>query len=143
MPYASQAKIELAAGGAVRLRDLADWDGDQAVDAAVIAEAQAAADGWIDSYLRMRFATPIAAPSTTLVRIAAEEAVYWMLERRGMAGPQDVESRKRREAWLRDCASGAVRPDEPLPAQSTAVQSAWVDDPGRAVSRDGLKGGVW
>ncbi len=64
-------------------------------------------------------------------------------DRAGRATEHDVEDRKTRETWLRDCAGGRARPDEPLPAPSTAVKSAWVEDPGRAVSRDGLKGGVW
>ncbi len=142
-PYASQTQIQLAAGGAVKLVELADWDDDGAADGDVIAMVQAAADGWIDSYLRARFATPVATPSDTLVRVAAEESVYVLRLRRQMVTELDTEARKQRETWLRDCAKGLVRPDEPLPAASTAVKSAWVEDPGRAVSRDGLKGGVW
>lgn len=144
MPYASQTKIELAAGGAARLVELSDWDGDADVDADVVEESQAAADGWIDSYLRMRFATPIPTPSSTLVRLAADEAVYWMREKRGMLSQQDIEARKGRETWLRDCSKGLVRPDEPLPPPSSAIATTWVDDTTeRDVSRETLKGGVW
>jgi phage gp36-like protein len=143
MPYATQDQIQLAAGGAARLVELADWNRDGAIDADVIAMAQSAADGWIDSYLRARFATPIATPSDTLVRLAADEAVYVFRQRVGMLSQSDADDRKSRETWLRDCARGVVRPDEPLPEKSTAVKSAWVDDPGRSISREGLKGGVW
>ncbi len=88
MAYASQTHIELAVGGATRLRELADWDDDGEVDAGVIAEAQAAADGYIDSYARTRYATPIETPSATLIRVAAEEAVYWMRSKRGVVGEE-------------------------------------------------------
>lgn len=141
MAYATQTQIQLAAGGAARLVQAADWDNDGALDTDVLAQAQNAADGWIDSYARLRFATPIAAPSTTLVRIAAEEAVYWLRKQRGMVTDDDRKDHEERERWCKDLAAGRVRPDEPLPAESTAVQSAWVDRPEtEPVSREGTKG---
>lgn len=140
MPYATQTQIQLAAGGAERLVQLADWDNDGVVDAAVIAEAQNAADGWIDSYARSRFATPIASPSSTLVRVAAEEAVYWLRKQRGLITDDHRSDHEERERWCKDLAAGRVRPDEPLPAQSTAVRSAWVSNDDNEISREKLKG---
>ncbi len=141
MPYATQAQIQIAAGGADKLVQLADWDHDGVVDADVLAQAQAAADGWIDGYARSRFATPIAVPSSTLIRVAAEEAVYWMRKQRSMLSEDDRKDHEERERWCKDLSAGRVRPDEPLPAQSTAVQSAWVDRPDeQPVSRERLQG---
>lgn len=141
MPYATQAQLELAAGGAARLTSLTDWNQDGSGDAAVIAEALAVADGLIDGYARSRYATPIANPSDTLRRVAAQEAVYWLRSSRGMASDADRADHEERLEWMRDLATGKVRPDEPLPASSTAVKSAWVSaDSDRAVTRDNLKG---
>lgn len=140
MAYASQTDIEMAAGGADKLVQLADWDGDGDVDATVIAAAQAYADGLIDSYARRRYATPIASPTSTLVAKAAEECIYWMRERRSIRSEDDRVSHDERIAWLRDLSNGLVRPDEPLPTKSTAVRSAIVDRSTQDVSRDGLKG---
>ncbi len=144
MAYASQSAIELAAGGAARLVELADQDGDGTADAAVIARAQAAADSFIDPFLRVRFDTPIANPSESLIRLAADEAVYQMRRWRTMVSQQDLEDRKERERECKDYQTGARRPDEPLPAKSTAIRSGIVaiDSDASPVSRDGTKG-MW
>lgn len=141
MAYATQTQIQMAAGGPDRFVQLADWNGDGTVDADVIAEAQARADGWIDQYLRERYTTPIATPSDTLIRLAADEAVYWLRKSRGLLAQdeQDVEQRKDRERQLQDMAAGKIRPDEPLPTKSTAVGAAFVENCS-PVSRAGLKG---
>lgn len=140
MPYATQTQIQLAAGGASRLVELADWDGDGVADADVIAQAQSAADGWIDGYARVRFATPISAPSSSLIRVAAEEAVYWLRKQRNMITDDYRLDHEERERWCKDMASGKVRPDEPLPTKSTAVRSAYVSGDERPVSREKLRG---
>lgn len=127
MPYATQAQIALAIGGTARLVELADFDGDGAVDADAIARAQDAADGFIDPFLRVRYATPIATPSSSLVRLAADQAVYEMKKWRGMLTELDLKDLERRERELQDYAKGLRRPDEPLPAKSTATRSGWVD----------------
>lgn len=131
----------MAAGGADRLLSLADWDGDGAIDADVITEAQKRADGWIDGYLRLRFETPIATPSDTLKRLAADEAVYWMRSSRGMVGEPEMKKREERERELELMRDGKLRPDEPLPKPSTAVKSALVAL-GGDVTREGTKG-MW
>ncbi len=139
--YATESQIQFAAGGPERFRALFDWDGDNVADATVIAEAQARADGWCDGYLRMRYATPIATPSDTLIRLAADEAIYWTRSVRNMAGPEDLEKRKERVAEMEAMRDGKLRPDEPTPAKSTAVKSVFVENCS-PMSRNGLKG-VW
>lgn len=142
MTYASQDQIQLAAGGSDRFTSLTDWDGDGTPDPGVIAEAQARADGWLDGYLRQRYSTPIAAPTDTLQRLAADECVYWLRSKRGMLGPEDIEQRKEREREMEKYRKGELRPDEPLPAKSSAVVSAIVPNGSCEVSRDSLKG-IW
>jgi phage gp36-like protein len=141
MAYASQADIQNAIGGPERLVELADWDNDGAVDPDVIARGQAAADGWIDGYLRLRYATPIAAPTATLVLLAADEAIYQIRKSRGMLGPEDHKQRETREREMEAYRRGELRPDDPLPAPSTAVRAKVVPACG-AVTRDGTKG-MW
>lgn len=139
MPYASQTEIQHAAGGAERLIQLADWDADGVIDAAVIAEAQEKSDAWIDQYLRMRYGSPVANPSATLRGYAAEQAVYWMKQARSMVGPDEQKQLENRQAQLVAMSKGEIRPDEPLPAKSTAVRPSFRER-GGDVSRDKLKG---
>lgn len=139
MAYATQTEIQMAAGGTDRFLSLTDWNGDGSVDADVVTEAQSRADGWIDGYLRLRYSTPIANPSATLARLAADEAVYWMRKSRGMLGEQDIEQRKERERELEAMRDGKLRPDEPTPAKSSAVVAVVVENC-NPVSRSGLKG---
>lgn len=143
MAYATQAQIQMAAGGADKFLELADWNGDGSVDTDVIAEAQSRADGWIDGYL-VRYGTPIEQPSDTLIRLAADEAVYWLRQSRGMLAmyPEAVEARKDRERQLEEMRDGKIRPGYPLPAKSTSVVAAVVDNCG-PISREGLKGSIW
>lgn len=141
MAYATQDMIQMAAGGAERLVQLADWDGDGAIDADVIAAAQAAADGWIDSYLRTHYATPIASPTETLRRMSAAECVYWMRCSRGMQlGDHDVEGRKLRTDQLLLMQQRKLLPDDPPPVASTVAKRAVFVDSDRDVSRENLKG---
>src|SRR5688572_8018645 len=129
MSYATDAEIQHAAGGATRLTELADWNGDGIADIAEIAEAAKKADGWIDGFLRIRFATPIANPSATLKQIAADETVYRLKTAKSTMGltQADIDSRTDRMRQLELMGKGVIRPDEPLPAQSTAVKSAIVE----------------
>lgn len=137
--YATQAQIELAAGGAELFRSLADWDGDGVADANVIAQAQESADGWIDGYLRLRFETPVLNPSTDIQRLAADEAVYWMKSKRRMLSEDDRTDRTEREREMGEYRDGKRRPDEPNPVKSTAVKSAYVANCSD-MSRENLKG---
>lgn len=139
MPYATQAQIESAAGGATRFLQLADWNLDGAVDASVVAEAQARADGWIDEYLRHREATPIENPTDTLIRLAADEAVYWLRKVRGMLTVEEIDQRKERERQLSEMRSGTLRyKNDPRP---NAKSAAFVENEAD-VSREGTKG-MW
>lgn len=142
MPYATTTQLELAAGGADRLVSLTDWDQDGDADADVLAEALSVADGLIDGYLRARgYNLPLANPTVSLQRVAAQEAIYWLRTQRGGASGDHVARHEENMAWLRDVAKGAVRVDEPSAPEAMTTRSAWVEPASdKAVSRESLKG---
>lgn len=127
----------------MRFAQLMDWNGTGVIDANAVTRALASADAWVDQYLRTRYATPVQNPSETLKRIAAEEAVYVLKQARGMDQLTDVDFDKRKErmAELEQMRRGALRPDEPTPAKSSAVKSAIVEMSGD-VTREKTKG-MW
>lgn len=142
MSYATDADIELAAGGEDRLRDLADWDEDQVADADVIAKAKASADGVIDGYLRLKLgpdalASVRANPTPTLAELAAAEAVYWMKSKRNMAGADDIDQRKERERQLKMMNAGSFRVADAPKAQ----RAVFIENDG-PVTRKGTRG-MW
>lgn len=148
MSYATDAEIQLAAGGEDRLVQLADWNEDGAVDADVIARAKAAADGVIDGYLRLKLGTADlervrANPTATLSELAAAEAVYWMKSRRNMAGADDIELRKERERQLKQMNAGSFRVDD----KPTSRRAVFIENDGdhgdvELVTRKN-SGGMW
>lgn len=140
MAYATVHDLENAAGGRDRLVQIADRDGDGEPDAALIAAAQAKAEGLIDSYAGKRYSVPVANPSAMLIQIAAEETIYQLLVRNppGVTD-DDRDERDRRLDWLKDLATGKVVPSDPLPAKSPTVRAGYHPSK-RAMSRDRSKG---
>ncbi|MDQ3295078.1 MAG: DUF1320 domain-containing protein [Myxococcota bacterium] len=137
----------MAAGGAQNFLELTDWNGDGVSDADVVAHAQAKADGWIDGFLRNRYTPlPLAAPSETLKRIAAEEAIYWLKQARNMVSITEAETQQRRdrERELEQMKAGTIRPDSAEIVPSTAGRSRIItsEDAELDVSRENLKG-LW
>jgi hypothetical protein len=140
MSYATQSDLELAAGGAVRFVQLTDWDGDGTADAGVIAQAQAAADGLVDSHLRRFSPGDLAAlratPTDTIKRIAAAEAIFWVLEKRRAITKDDLDLRALRITELTD-----MRADKLRAADEKTPRATFIDNDSD-VSRDGTKG-MW
>lgn len=140
MPYTTQPDLEAAAGGTSRLTELADWDGDNVPDAAAIAAAQAAADGWIDSHLRRFSAADLAAlraaPTATITRIAAAEAIFWLREKRQTITREELELREDRERQLK-----AMRVDDLRPSDTKTSRAEFIENDS-AVSRKGTEG-MW
>lgn len=140
MAYATQTQMEVAAGGAARLVELADWDNDGTADAAVISQCQAEVDSMIDSYAATRYAVPIEDPSLALQSIAAGAYVYWLRQKRSLVSEEHKLEHDERTAWLVRLSKGQVLPSDPTPTKSSAVKSAWVDRGTDDVSRDGTEG---
>lgn len=130
MGYITEQELEIFAGGAARLTELADWDQDGARDASVVDAAIANACAFVDGYLRHRVKTPVENPSATLKRLVGEEAVYWLRYSRPgtgvMIGDFDKDARAERVKLLESHRDGKLRLDEPMPAKSSAVRSSIV-----------------
>lgn len=141
MAYTTQEDLEHAAGGAEKLVELADRDNDGIIDAAYLARAQAAADGWCDSHLRKfspaDLAALRAAPTDTIRRLAAEETIY-VLRDWGPLGTsdQDLKKREMRAAELK-----LISADDLRVADTKTPRAQFVDNDDD-VSRDGTKG-MW
>ena len=141
MSYASQSDVQIAAGGVANLVSLTDQDNTGAIDLAVLAKVQAKADSTINSYLRLRYATPLVNPTEEIKDCAAALAVYYLREPKQMLTPPEIDAQKLRIGWLEGVRDGKIRIDEPAPAKSTAVKSAIVPLAGD-VTRDALRG-MW
>ena len=142
MSYTTQTEIENALGGPSKLIELADNNGDGALDAQVLADAQARCDGWIDGFL-WSYGTPIANPSTTLKQVAIEETVYQLRWARRMVSIEDRDDRERREKTLIRMSEGKERPESPRPTP-TVNRATFVDntDDEDLITRETLKG-MW
>lgn len=127
MTYATQMQIQIAAGGYNKLLELTDQESTNSINAAVLAEAQAKADAWMHSLIRMRLAVPVQNLTTegaaTMARLEADETVYQLIYASPMRviGENDAARRKLRQDELEAIASGKMRIDDPSPAASTAV----------------------
>src|SRR5690349_1322724 len=122
MAYSVQADVEIAVGGAARLVQLADYDGNGASDAGVVDAAIAEADALINSYASKRFAVPFAVAPSTIVRLSARMAARILRRNRQMVLASDVDEEKRDREWLEALAKGDVLPGvEPLPAKGSIV----------------------
>lgn len=140
MAYSTQSDLEDAAGGAARFNELADFDNDGAPDVAMIARAQAAADGFLDQHLRSGTHTSDdlarlrLTPTTTIRRIAADEAIFRMREQRRQVTEDDRKAQELRGAELKALQAGRNRADD-----TRAPRAAVVTNDGD-VSRETLKG---
>lgn len=142
MPYSTLADVTLAAGGAAKLIQLADYDGDGVVDAGVVDSAIADADGTIDTYLQKRFATPLAAATPAIRRCSARLAVYEMRTQRQMIDKPDEDRHAKDVEWLEAIRDGHNLPGvEPLPLKSSVqIDQVGDRDATLAVSTARLKG---
>lgn len=142
MPYASDADVERAVGGAANLVALADYDADGAADASVLAAAVAEADALIDTYASKRFAVPFVPAPPAIVALSARLAARVLRRNRGTTLAADVEAEKTDERWLTALSKGEVLPGvEPLPASGEiVVDSSGPRESTKAVSRERMKG---
>jgi hypothetical protein len=140
MAYTTQQDLDDAAGGSARFVELADFDGDGAADAAMVARCQAAADGFVDQHLRKYSPADLAAlratPTATIKRIAADEAIFRLREQRRQISEDDRKSQELRRDELR-----ALGADEIRPADTKTARARFVENESD-VSREGTKG-MW
>lgn len=106
MPYCTQSDVEESAGGAARLRQLADWDSNGAVDA--LANPIAKAEAWINSYVERQRAVPLD-PVPEIIRwTCADEVVYRLKKARGPISDDEHRAHEERERWLEGIAEGKI-----------------------------------
>jgi phage gp36-like protein len=108
--YCTQADIENEVGGAVKLRQLADWDNDGVADADAIAKIIVKVASWIDSYARRRHSVPFVEGDvpTEIVELAAAEALYRIRKARRTPTDDERDDHVERHGWLKDLAAGRV-----------------------------------
>ena len=138
MAYTTQSDLDDAAGGAARLLELCDFDGDGAPDVSMIARAQAAADGFIDQHLRKYSPADLArlraTPTASIKRIAADETIFRMREQRRQVSDDDRKSQELRGKELQALRVDDLRPDDQKTPRATFVEND------SDVSRETLKG---
>jgi len=130
VPYSTQADLESAVGGARRLVELADWDGDGIPDADRIADAITKADALIDSFASKQFHVPFSPVPPIIAQHSATLAKLSLARRRGLLTHDELEewdsitsTDAKKPGWLYLLARGVVTPGgDPLPlAHSTMV----------------------
>ncbi|MFH0901890.1 MAG: DUF1320 domain-containing protein [Pseudomonadota bacterium] len=140
MAYCSQADVTKAAGGAAKLVELTDIEASGTLNTAVLNDAIAEADAWIDGYLQKRYSVPLASTPEDIRRLAAREVVFLLKDARRATTDDDKSHHEERLLLLRDVAKGirglAV---EPLPAASSNVAPEVMErDSDESISRQTL-----
>ena len=117
MSYATQADLE-ARFGASEVLQLADRDGNGAIDTGVLDMTLADTDAEIDAYLVGRYSLPLATVPSNLVRIACDIARYRLWK--DMASEEVRQRYADAVRYLEKVASGALSlgPDGSGDAQS-------------------------
>ncbi len=120
------------AGGLAELEQLLPDTAPGLVDAGDIrdywiAEAIRRGDDRVDSYLRPRYKTPLASPAPHLVRLAAEEAVYWLWTVAGNVPAERVTQAEIRLAELQRLRDGKMWPGDPAPEATSGRKSVVVE----------------
>ena len=136
MAYITNTDIDLRLGHAAYVQ-LADDDGNGAADTAVVDEARRAAEGEVDSYLALRYATPIDLEvhpelADLLKSVSLDLAEYRLRLRRP---PVSEDARRRRDQtvdWLQRIAEGTVA----LPSLSAPATIAARGTVARAVGAE-------
>lgn len=137
MPYTTLAEL-IERFGDTTLKQLADRDGDGAIDQDVIDRAIADAGAIIDGYLKVRYALPLSSVPPLLSPIAADVAFYHLHPH---GAPDEVRSRYRDAIrQLEGLARGTVRLNVAGAEPTAPGERPRVEGPERLFNRDTLKG---
>lgn len=140
MPYATTQDL-IDRFGEEEMLQLADRDGDGAIDAAVVDRAVADADAEIEGYLVGRYALPLASIPPVLARIACDIARYHLYDDLATETVRTRYEDARR--LLESIAAGKVQLGLPASAGAATVSgSPEVDSdaPARVFTNDSLEG---
>lgn len=138
MSYATQQDL-IDRYGEAEMKDVADRDGDDAIDAEVVAGAIADAETLIDGYVGSRYALPLAAAPALLTQLACEIARYKLHK----DSPPEVVAKNYDAALrsLRDIADGRMAlPVGEAETPTPAGDGVRISRPDRVFSSDTLKG---
>jgi phage gp36-like protein len=133
MAYATEADLVTEAGGLAELEELLPDTAPGLADPSAIreywlAEAIKRGDDRVDAYLRPRYKTPIASPAPHLVRLAAEEAVYWLWDRGKKPMPAEVVTQAEvRLSELQRLRDGKMWPGDPAPEPTSGRRASVVE----------------
>jgi phage gp36-like protein len=143
MPYAT-AEDMLARFGEVEMTRLTAAEGelDAGVVAAKVETALREATGLIDSYLRRRYAVPLAAPVPPEIVRACCVLARYDLAHGEQREPSEQMRLARREVveWLAALADGKAVLDGAVPAAGASGAGAMASDRARAFSPESLRG---
>lgn len=122
MAYSTNADLQNQVGGAARLVQLCDLDGDRLVDQPVIDAAIASADAEINSYLGKQRLVPMATPyPQMIIDISARMAIYRMRYAKGMPDQWTIDQHVLDLDWLKAVADGRVTLGvDPEPAKASS-----------------------
>lgn len=91
MPYTVQSFLESAIS-TEKLRQLTDDARDGAIDAQVVTDAIASADGTIDGYIGTKYAVPLSAPIPVQVsQMSCNIALFYLFRRRSINVPDSIQ----------------------------------------------------
>lgn len=127
MPYATLADLVNEAGGLAELNELIPTTGPEGVGDVrqhFIDRALAMGDAEINGYLAPRYATPLQTPALQIVRLAAEEALWWLWSIKGNVPAELVTKQELRLEKLKRIRDGEIWPGDPPAAATTGQQSA-------------------
>lgn len=146
MAYCTQADVQVAVGGAIKLAQLSDQDNQLAggVNIAAVAAAIAEACAEMDSYIGHRYAVPLS-PVPLPVNSKAAAWAARVLRRNAYNGQplvDDIDREKMDREWLEGVADGTISLGiEPTPTKASIVtDKAGLRDPTLIVSRLRLRG---
>lgn len=128
MAYCAPLDVQTAAGGAQRLSQLVDWDGDAVVDAGEVTRAIEWASAYIDAASAAKYAVPLDPVTPRCRLLAADLAVYVLKKWRGVLTEADMEAHKADAAWLAQIGTGeAVWDADPEPSAAQRQRDAVIE----------------
>lgn len=143
MPYATLPDMNEAFGEAEMIRlSAAPGDLDGPVDEAKVDRAIVDATDLIDSYLRRRYAVPLAAPVPPAIRRACGVLARFDLAHGDQREPTEQMRLARKDTidWLKGLADGSAELPGAVPLGGTSGAGARVSDRCPAFTNDSLRG---
>jgi phage gp36-like protein len=137
MPYATQADLAPLRITQKELIQLTDDTNSGQVNTAVVNAALEEASGWVDSYCRNRYTTPLQA-SDTVKSLTLDRAVWLLFSRRRGVKVSETVSERHAEAlaFLKDVSTGKAQLDQPVGDTPQGASGGPVVAPGSNIPDD-------